>query len=141
MYSILGCNFIIKGAKEITMMMMMMKAMLMILLLLILDFLHHVLQGKGMDLDLNEGPVSAASICGYVAHEHLSYAFSVLRREDGGGRREHGPGLVHHTSSHSSLHCRGTNRVGWGFISHFLTFVLRLMYNTQIKTSLITELH
>lgn len=81
MYSILGCNFIIKGAKEITMMMMM-KAMLMILLLLILDFLHHVLQGEAMGLDLDEAHVSGAASCGYVAHERLSYVFSVCRMEE-----------------------------------------------------------
>uniref|UniRef100_A0A8C7UK25 BHLH domain-containing protein n=1 Tax=Oncorhynchus mykiss TaxID=8022 RepID=A0A8C7UK25_ONCMY len=58
---------------------------LAMLMIIILDFLHPVLKGKRMDLDLNEGPASAASICGYVAHEHLSYAFSAWRREDGGG--------------------------------------------------------
>ncbi|XP_071231043.1 twist-related protein-like [Salvelinus alpinus] len=47
-----------------------------------IDFLHHVLQGEGMGLDLDEAHVSGAASCGYVAHERLSYVFSVWRMEE-----------------------------------------------------------
>ncbi|XP_029599793.1 twist-related protein-like [Salmo trutta] len=47
-----------------------------------IDFLHHVLQGEAMGLDLDEAHVSGAASCGYVAHERLSYVFSVCRMEE-----------------------------------------------------------
>uniref|UniRef100_A0A4W5KQJ8 Twist-related protein 1 n=1 Tax=Hucho hucho TaxID=62062 RepID=A0A4W5KQJ8_9TELE len=43
-----------------------------------IDFLHHVLQGEGVGLDLESGAAS----CGYVAHERLTYVFSVWRMEE-----------------------------------------------------------
>jgi hypothetical protein len=60
----------------------MTKVMRMMKIILILDFLHHVLQGEGMGLDLDEEHVSGAASCGYVAHERLSYVFSVWRMEE-----------------------------------------------------------
>ncbi|XP_064835175.1 twist-related protein-like [Oncorhynchus masou masou] len=47
-----------------------------------IDFLHHVLQGEAMGLDLDEEHVSGAASCGYVAHERLSHVFSVWRMEE-----------------------------------------------------------
>ncbi|KAJ7991633.1 hypothetical protein DPEC_G00285920 [Dallia pectoralis] len=46
-----------------------------------IDFLHHVLQSEGMDLD--DVRASAAASCGQAAQERLSCAFSVWRTEEG----------------------------------------------------------
>ncbi|XP_010871626.2 twist-related protein 1a [Esox lucius] len=46
-----------------------------------IDFLHHVLQSEGTDLDSLHG--FAAASCGHAAHERLRYAFSLWRTEEG----------------------------------------------------------